>query len=35
VDYIRKPFAMERLVEAVNRILRGSSGAAEAAPSSK
>jgi len=35
VDYIRKPFAMERLVEAVNRILRGSSGVAEAAPSSK
>lgn len=26
VDYIRKPFAMERLVEAVNRVLQGSSG---------
>ncbi|MBA2227402.1 response regulator [thermophilic bacterium 2918] len=26
VDYIRKPFAMERLVEAVNRVLRGSGG---------
>jgi DNA-binding response OmpR family regulator len=31
VDYIRKPFAMERLVEAVNRILRGSSGEVESA----
>lgn len=35
VDYIRKPFAMERLVEAVNRILRGSSGEVEAVPASK
>jgi DNA-binding response OmpR family regulator len=35
VDYIRKPFAMERLLEAVERGLSGTPPAEEAAPAKK
>lgn len=35
VDYIRKPFAMERLMEAVDRGLRGESPKAEPDPKSE
>src|SRR5947208_12434232 len=32
IDYLRKPFAMERLLDAVNKMLSGETAAAEAPP---